>query len=93
MSITLPIKTNNDYSGWVYTPMAMLAWKVVPATSALLPQTIRQKLYNYLCSKEETILAMRRETGEYPARTWYGLNGVDQYDLWADCTHNVGMKL
>jgi hypothetical protein len=93
MNITLPIKSNNDYSGWVYTPIAVIACKVVPAVSTLLPQAVREKLYAYLADKEESIAMNRRSTGHYPKRTWYGLNGVDQYDLWADCTHNVGRNL
>jgi hypothetical protein len=93
MNITLPIKSNNDYSSWVYTPIALFAWKVVPAVSTLLPEAARQKLYNFLAEKEESIGMTRRNTGQYPPRTWYGLNGVDQYDLWADSTNAVSKTL
>ena len=93
MNITLPIKSNNDYSSWVYTPIALFACKVVPAVSTLLPEAARQKLYNFLAEKEESIGMTRRNTGQYPPRTWYGLNGVDQYDLWADSTNAVSKTL
>jgi hypothetical protein len=29
----------------------------------------------------------------YRKRTWFGLNGVDQYDLVADCAHAVSKYL
>ena len=93
MNITLPIKTNNDYSGWVYTPLSVFASRVVPAVTLLLAQSSREKLYHYVANKEEAIAMTRRNTGQYPARTWYGLNGVDQYDLWADCTNALSRKL
>lgn len=93
MNITLPIKSNTDYSNRIYIPLAFVAHRLVPAVSLLLPHSLREKLYHFLATKEEAIATVRRNTGEYPARTWYGLNGVDQYDLWADCTHNVGRNL
>lgn len=93
MAIQLTIKTNNDYSNWTYSPVAFIAHKVVPAISTLLPTKTRGNLYDRLTLKEEHIAGARRATGEYPKRTWYGLNGVDQYDLWADCAHIVGKRL
>ena len=93
MNITLPIKSNNDYSSWAYGPAAFLAHKVVPAISTLLPQSLREKLYHKLADKEETLAVIRRAIGVYPDRTWFGLNGVDQYDLWADCCNLVGKRL
>lgn len=93
MAITLKLKTNNGYSSWVYTPAAFIAHTVVPAISTLLPQKMRGNLYDKLVLKEEHIARTKRATGEYPDRTWYGLNGVDQYDLWADCVNIVSKRL
>lgn len=93
MAITLKIKTNNDYSNWTYGPAAFLSHQVIPAVSKLLPWKAKAAIYNALVSREETIAAERRAYGRYPERTWYGLNGVDQYDLWADCAHIVGKRL
>jgi hypothetical protein len=93
MNITLPIKSNSDYSNRIYIPLAFVAHRLVPAVSLLMSRSLREKLYNFLASKEESIATIRRNTGDYPARTWYGLNGIDQYDLWADCTHAVSRNL
>jgi hypothetical protein len=93
MNITLPIKSNNDYSGWVYTPMAVIAYKLLPALSKLLPSALKWKLHDHAHHKAETIRQQRLTTGQYPPRTWYGLNGVDQYDLWADSRNILSKTL
>jgi hypothetical protein len=91
MAIT--IKTNNHYSNWTYGPAAFISHQVIPTVTMMLPWKAKSALYNALVSREETIAAERRAYGRYPERTWYGLNGVDQYDLVADCANIVSKRL
>jgi hypothetical protein len=93
MAITLKTKTNNDYSNWTYGPAAFISHQIIPTVAMMLPWKVKAALYNCLVSREETIAAERRAYGRYPERTWYGLNGVDQYDLVADCANIVSKRL
>ena len=77
------------YSNWTYEPLAFIAHHAVPQLTRVLPNSVRQKVYNFLSTWEDSMLA---ETS-YRKRTWFGLNGVDQYDLVADCGHAVSKHL
>jgi hypothetical protein len=46
-------------------------------------------MYNFLTNWEEAMLA----EPTYRKRTWFGLNGIDQYDLVADCQHAMSKYL
>jgi hypothetical protein len=77
------------YSNWTYEPLAFISHHAVPQISRLLPSNTRHNLYNFLSNWEESMLA----EPTYRKRTWFGLNGVDQYDLVADCQHAMSKYL
>jgi len=77
------------YSNWTYEPLAFVSHHAIPQMTRLLPSSARQNVYNFFNTWEQQMVS---ET-HYRKRTWFGLNGVDQYDLVADCAHAVSKYL
>lgn len=88
MNIMITTK-NDNYSNWTYTPLAFIAYHAVPKIISLMPRTVREKAHSFLATWEEHMLAEIT----YRKRTWFGLNGVDQYDLVADCAWKLSRQL
>lgn len=50
----------------------------------ILPKQVARGIFEWAYFKEEAIRAQVISGGSYPKRAWFGLTGIDQYDLIAD---------
>jgi hypothetical protein len=78
------IKETQQHSNAASYAIATAVSKAVGAVMPLMPRRMKASLYEWAYIKEHAIWEQRFLTGNYPSSTWYGLNGVDQYDLVAD---------
>jgi len=75
--------TQQDSNAATYA-IATAVSRALGAVMPLMPRRLKASLYGWAYMKENAIRDERFLTGSYPSSTWYGLNGVDQYDLVAD---------
>ena len=85
-------QNKNRYSNAAVYQIASVVTRATGALLPLMPKNMKASLYGWAYEKENTIANQRLENGTYPDRTWYGLNGVDQYDLLADFVMLNGYK-
>jgi hypothetical protein len=81
---TNKITETRHYSNPATYAVATAITKAAGTVLGLLPRAIRVSLYEWAYIKENAMRDERLITGRYPLRTWYGITGVDQYDLVAD---------
>ena len=77
-------KTNSHYSNAAVYETCLGVSRVVGKMFKVMPYNLKRSIFEWAVVQEAAILQERYNTGNYPARTWWGLNGVDQYDIIAD---------
>jgi hypothetical protein len=83
-TLNMKIEETRHYSNPAAYAVATAISKAAGTVMTFMPKTTRASLYEWAYMKENAMRDERLITGRYPTRTWYGLTGVDQYDLVAD---------